>query len=30
MISAGTQEKLDAVRAVPQIAALADSMKLTE
>ena len=30
MISAGTQEKLDAVRAVHQIAALADSMKLTE
>ena len=30
MISAGTQEKLDEVRAVPQIADLADSMKLTE
>ena len=30
MISAGTQEKLDAVRAVPQIAEIADSMKLTE
>ena len=30
MISAGTQKKLDEVRAVPQIADLADSMKLTE
>ena len=30
MISAGTQKKLDEVRSVPQIAALADKMKLTD
>ena len=30
MISAGTQKKLDEARAVPQIAALADKMKLTD